>query len=200
MIQIESRFQENLPIIRVDKVQLEQVIMNVGINAGHAMPDGGRLIFETAQTHVAENDGRLIEVAPGDFVLMTISDTGTGMDEKTRQHIFEPFFTTRDTGSGTGLGLATVYGIVTSHGGAITCTSAVGKGTTFKIYFPAAGLAEVDPDTHLPQAELVGGEETILIVDDDLVVRRLGRDILHRFGYTILEAASGEEGWTSTTV
>ncbi len=193
MIQIESHLQEDLPIIRVDKVQLEQVIMNIGINAGHAMPDGGRLIFATAQTRLEEGDGLPLDVAPGEFVLLTISDTGTGMNEKTRQHIFEPFFTTRETGSGTGLGLATVYGIVKSHGGAITCTSAVGKGTVFKIYFPAAGLAEIDQDPHIPGAELVGGRETILIVDDDPVVRRLGCDLLKRFGYAILEAASGEE-------
>ena len=194
MIQIEIRPQENLPIIRVDKVQLEQVIMNIGINAGHAMPDGGRLVFETAKVRLGDDDGRRLAVSSGEFVQLTMSDTGVGMDEKTRQHIFEPFFTTRETGSGTGLGLATVYGIVTNHGGAITCTSTVGQGTTFTIYFPAAGLAEVDQDTHISQVELVGGQETILIVDDDPVVRRLGCDLLKRFGYTALEAASGEEG------
>ena len=194
MIQIETRLQENLPIIRVDKVQLEQVIMNIGINAGHAMPDGGRLVFETAKVRLGDDDGHRLAVSPGEFVQLTMSDTGVGMDEKTRQHIFEPFFTTRETGSGTGLGLATVYGIVTNHGGAITCTSTVGQGTTFTIYFPAAGLAEVDRGPHVPQVESVGGEETILIVDDDPVVRRLGCDLLKRFGYTVLEAASGEEG------
>jgi PAS domain S-box-containing protein len=194
MIQIETRLRHNLPIIRVDKVQLEQVIMNIGINAGHAMPDGGRLVFETAKVRLEDEDGRRLAVAPGEFVQLTISDTGVGMDEKTRQHIFEPFFTTRETGSGTGLGLATVYGIVTSHGGAVTCTSAKGQGTIFTIYFPVAGLAVIDQETSAPQAELVGGGETILIVDDDAVVRRLGRDLLGRFGYTVLEAASGEEG------
>jgi PAS domain S-box-containing protein len=194
MIQVETRLQANLPIIRVDKVQLEQVIMNIGINAGHAMPDGGRLVFETAKVRLGDDDGRRLAVSPGEFVRLIISDTGVGMNEKTQQHIFEPFFTTRETGSGTGLGLATVYGIVTSHGGAITCTSAVGQGTNFKLYLPVTGLAEVDQDTQFPQAEMVGGRETILIVDVDPVVRRLGSDLLKRFGYTVLEATSGEEG------
>jgi CheY-like chemotaxis protein len=193
MIRIESRLQEDLPIIRVDKVQLEQVIMNMGINAGHAMPDGGRLIFETKTAQLEDDECRPLGIKPGKFVRLTISDTGIGMDEKTRQHIFEPFFTTRGTGSGTGLGLATVYGIVTNHGGAITCTSAVGQGTRFEIYLPATGLAEIDQEALTPQVEMVGGQETVLIVDDDPVVRRLGCDLLERFGYTILEAASGEE-------
>ena len=193
MIQIETQLQENLPIIRVDKVQLEQVIMNMGINAGHAMPDGGRLIFKTAKVHVGKGAGGPLDVSPGEFVQLTIEDNGVGMDEKTRQHIFEPFFTTRGTGSGTGLGLATVYGIVTNHGGAITCTSAVGQGTTFEIYLPATGLAEIDQEALSQQAEMIGGQETVLIVDDDPVVRRLGCDLLKRVGYTVWEAASGEE-------
>jgi CheY-like chemotaxis protein len=134
-----------------------------------------------------------VDLSPGEYVRLAISDTGVGMDEKTQQHIFEPFFTTRETGAGTGLGLSMVYGIVTSHGGAINCTSELGKGTTFNIHFPAAGLASPDSTDQMRQGELVGGRETILLVDDDAVVRRLGRDLLERFGYSIEEAASGEE-------
>ena len=195
MIQIETRLNEDLSIVEVDKVQLEQVIMNLGINAGHAMPDGGRLTIETDDVVLTKPSPRRDrDTAPGRYVLLTIRDTGIGMDDQTRQYIFDPFFTTRETGSGTGLGLAMVYGIVTGHGGWITCESAPGKGTTFRIYFPAAGLVQIDRTVDVPKIAGVGGSETILIVDDEPVVRRLGRRLLERFGYTVLEAASGEEG------
>jgi CheY-like chemotaxis protein len=195
MIQIETRLNEDLSIVEVDKVQLEQVIMNLGINAGHAMPDGGRLTIETDDVVLTKpsptGDG---DTAAGRYVLLTLTDTGIGMDDQTQQYIFDPFFTTRETGSGTGLGLAMVYGIVSGHGGWITCESAPGKGTTFRIYFPAAGLVQIDRTVDVPKIAGVGGSETILIVDDEPVVRSLGRRLLERFGYTVLEAASGEEG------
>lgn len=195
MIRIETRLKEDLSIVRVDKVQLEQVIMNLGINAGHAMPDGGRLTIETDDVVLTKpfplGDH---DTGAGRYVLLTVTDTGIGMDDQTQQYIFDPFFTTRETGSGTGLGLAMVYGIVTGHGGWITCESALGKGTTFRIYFPAAGLVQIDHAVDVPEIAGVGGAETILIVDDEPVVRSLGRRLLERFGYTVLEAASGEEG------
>ncbi len=194
MIRIETRLAEDLPIVRVDKVQLEQVLMNLGINAGHAMPDGGRLIFATASVLLTEGFCRShLDLRTGRHVELTVTDDGVGMDEKIRQHIFEPFFTTRETGAGTGLGLAMVYGIVTSHGGVITCESTPGQGTTFRLYFPVAELALADQEAAMPEVEKVGGSETVLVVDDDPVVRRLGCSLLERFGYTVLEAASGEE-------
>jgi PAS domain S-box-containing protein len=193
MIRIVTRLDEELRIVDADRIQFEQVVMNLGINAGHAMPTGGTLTITTRNVDLDDDFCRQhLGAAPGAYAMLAISDTGHGMDEKTREHIFEPFFTTRDTGKGTGLGLAMVYGIVKNHKGYITCTSQPGQGTTFNLYLPAVtGIQAAQPHVH-EAVDVKGGHETILLVDDDQAVRELGREILERFGYRVWEAHDGE--------
>ncbi|HVA01863.1 MAG TPA: response regulator [Terriglobia bacterium] len=180
--------------VKADPGQIEQVIMNLAVNARDAMPQGGRLTIETANADLDENySSQRRVVIPGAYVMLAVSDTGTGMTPEIQSQIFEPFFTTKEQGKGTGLGLATVYGIVKQSGGYIWVYSEAGKGTAFKIYLPriyaAAGEAK--------KAEGVGrakaGSETILVVEDNEAVRRLVRGILEARGYTLLEAGGGEE-------
>ena len=193
MIEIEARLVDDLRIVEADQTQFEQIIMNLGINASHAMPDGGRLHIETRNAELDRDFCRRhLGATPGAYAMLAISDTGVGMDAQTREHIFEPFFTTRETGVGTGLGLAMVYGIVKSHRGYITCESAPGQGTTFTVYFPAVALhkGRMEAEKELPP--VAGGSESILLVDDDQVIRNLGRQLLERFGYRVCEAPDGE--------
>jgi PAS domain S-box-containing protein len=195
MIAIELHLEDHLNVIRADPAQLEQVIMNFGVNARDAMPDSGKLVFETENVTLDEEYCKAhLGARPGRYVLLSISDTGQGMDRETLEHIFEPFFTTKGVGSGTGLGLAMVYGIIKSHGGYIMCYSEPGEGTTFKIYLP---VMEGDPvrnetETNRNAAVPEGGSETILLVDDEEILRDIGKDILEKFGYTVLLAADGE--------
>jgi two-component system, cell cycle sensor histidine kinase and response regulator CckA len=138
MISIELNLDKEARLINADPIQVEQVLLNLGANAADAMPDGGRLIIETVNAELDQDFVRTHSGAkPGKYVLMTVTDTGTGMDKKTLEHVFDPFFTTKEVGKGTGLGLASAYGIVKAHEGYITCQSQPGKGTTFKIYWPA---------------------------------------------------------------
>ncbi len=190
---IELRFAADLSIgkVRVDPGQIEQVIVNLAVNARDAMPDGGRISISTANTAV--RDAASTALPPGDYVTLTIADTGGGMDDDTKSHIFEPFFTTKDTGPGTGLGLSTVYGIVEQAGGYITFDSALGKGTAFHIHLPRVdAAAEPRADAPAPTASL-HGSETILLVEDEDDVRRVTRRFLERSGYKVLEAANGIE-------
>ncbi len=195
MIAIELHLEEHLNVIRADPAQLEQVIMNLGVNARDAMPDSGKLVFETENVTLDQEYCKAhLGARPGRYVLLSISDTGQGMDRETLEHIFEPFFTTKGVGSGTGLGLAMVYGIIKGHGGYIMCYSEPGEGTTFKIYLP---VMEGDParnetETNRNAAVPEGGSETILLVDDEEILRDIGKDILEKFGYTVLLAADGE--------
>jgi PAS domain S-box-containing protein len=180
--------------IKADASQLEQVILNLAINARDAMPRGGRLTLATANVRLGEADADdLSEVRPGPYVALTVSDTGVGMDEKTRAHLFEPFFTTKEVGKGTGLGLATVYGIVKQGGGHLTVSSEVGRGTTFQAYFPA--LVEADPAFPGREASTdpPGGKEIVLVVEDEEEVRELLRYLLGRMGYQVLVAGGGAE-------
>jgi signal transduction histidine kinase/CheY-like chemotaxis protein len=191
-IRVHLRLVEDLWTTEVDPGQLEQALMNLFLNAGQAMPTGGDLYLQTTQVHVDENYIRPFKVIPGPYVRIAITDTGVGMDEETRQHIFEPFFTTREMGArGTGLGLASVYGIVKNHGGFINVYSVPNKGTTFTLYFPAAGrpaAAEEDPSpAPLP------GKETILLVDDEEIIIEVGGAMLASMGYKVLTAGSGLE-------
>jgi two-component system cell cycle sensor histidine kinase/response regulator CckA len=176
--------------VLVDPGQLEQVIVNLAVNAHDAMPAGGRLLFETADVALdSPAADRHPGARPGPGVLMTVSDTGVGMDAETRSHIFEPFFTTKERGKGTGLGLSTVYGIVEQSGGHIEVASEPGQGTTFKIYFPLAdGGQESPPAEAAEQDEAAEGSGTVLVFEDDAALRELVRAVLESAGYTVLDA------------
>ncbi|MFO7727523.1 MAG: PAS domain S-box protein [Desulfonatronovibrio sp.] len=195
MVNIELILDDNIWPISADPIQVEQVLLNLGTNAADAMPDGGRLIIETANKTLDEDFVRTHSVAePGEYVLMTVSDTGHGMDKKTKARIFDPFFTTKEIEKGTGLGLASVYGIVKAHGGYILCYSEPGQGTAFKIYWPVAGQGEIGPDEkQTEQAVSQYGTETILVVDDDTQIRDLTTEVLEDSGYQVLNAESGEK-------
>jgi PAS domain S-box-containing protein len=195
MVNIELILDENARPINADPIQVEQMLLNLGTNAADVMPDGGRLIIETTNVTLDQDFVRTHAGGkPGKYVLMTVSDTGCGMDKETLQHIFDPFFTTKEVGKGTGLGLASVYGIIKAHEGYITCYSEPGQGTTFKIYWPAAEQGEIEPDEiQTEQAVTQDGTETILVVDDDDQIRDLARELLEDSGYRVLGAASGEQ-------
>src|SRR5205085_5927074 len=180
--------------VQVDPGQLQQVILNLVINARDAMPHGGKLILETANVEIDEAAAQQqAPLRPGSFVMLAVTDTGIGMDSETQAHMFEPFYTTKEHGKGTGLGLATVYGIVRQSGGSIAVTSRPGTGTTFKIFLPrvSAPVAAIDG---VAVARPTGGSETVLVVEDEHVVRALVRNTLKQRGYRVLEAANGVEG------
>ncbi len=193
MIDIELMLIEDLGVIHADPTQMDQVLMNLAVNARDAMPEGGKLIIETSNVVLDEDYARShVEAKPGEYVLLGVSDTGSGMDKETLEHIFEPFYTTKAPGQGTGLGLAMVFGIVKQHHGFINCYSEVGRGTTFNIYLPAV-VSEAQSDQPVVTAMPQGGTETVLLVDDEEFVRDLGKRILERSGYTVLTASNGEE-------
>jgi PAS domain S-box-containing protein len=193
MIQIELKLSKYPAEINADASQIDQIIMNLAVNAGHAMPEGGNLVIETKavsldRAYCLDH----IEATIGPYILLSVSDTGHGIDKKTMERIFEPFFTTKGPGIGTGLGLSMVYGIVKQHGGHITCYSEPGAGATFKIYFPAIDSevkSEKATDSVVPQ----GGTETILLVDDDDSVRDVGTQMLVEYGYRVITASNGRE-------
>jgi len=193
MINIELHLSEDIKIINADPAQIEQIMMNLGVNARDAMPNGGRLMFETENMILDEEYCKTHSGSkPGQYVKLSISDTGQGMDKETLRHIFEPFYTTKETGKGTGLGLAMVYGIVKSHSGYIMCYSEPGEGTIFKIYFPIIEKEAERVESKEEKVPIKGGNETILLVDDEEAIRELAEDILTRFGYTVLMASDGE--------
>lgn len=180
-------------VVMADAGQIEQVLMNLATNARDAMPDGGLLTIETG--HMELND-EFIKAhdygKPGNYASISITDSGAGMDEKTRERIFEPFFTTKELGKGTGLGLAMVYGIIKQHEGYITVYSGPGKGTTFKIYLPVIKMG-VEDTKSVENPRIKGGEETVLVAEDDFAVRKLVKDILRRSGYKVITAEDGED-------
>jgi signal transduction histidine kinase len=189
-IQLLVRTAARMGRIKVDPSQVEQVIMNLTVNARDAMPRGGKLTLETADVELDDTYARdHLGVAPGPYVMLAVSDTGHGMDKATQARIFEPFFTTKSKGKGTGLGLSTVFGIVKQSGGNIWVYSEPAVGTTFRIYFPSVAGALSAPEPSAP-AEIAGGTETILLAEDEDQVRAVAREILTALGYHVLEAAS----------
>jgi PAS domain S-box-containing protein len=192
-IELRTKLDPALGMVHADPGQLEQVIVNLSVNARDAMPDGGLLTIETANVHLDESFGPLPEAGAGDYVMLAVSDTGHGMTESVKAHLYEPFFTTKETGKGTGLGLSTVYGIVQQSGGSIWVYSEPGQGTTFKIYLPVAKTARISRDTPVPRLAVSLGSETILLVEDEERVRKAARRILEGSGYTVIEASTGAE-------
>ena len=192
-IELRTSLAKDDMIVMADKSQMDQILFNLVTNARDAMPKGGTI---TIETDVATIDSTFIRIhgfgEPGRYVLINVSDTGTGMDEATKVKIFDPFFTTKEVGKGTGLGLATVYGIVKQHSGYITADSEPDRGTTFRIYLPAV-MAKVDQEQQKTAHAVIMGKETILIAEDNKAVRRFMREALQRHGYTIIEAIDGED-------
>lgn len=197
MVKITYYLSEDTALINADTGNIVQVFMNLCANAQDAMPDGGQIVIKT-EKFFPDRDflSRHTGVKPGYYFVLSVTDTGTGMDSSILDHIWDPFFTSKDVGKGTGLGLSSVYGIVRSHDGHIICDSELGKGTTFKIYFPALETS-CSPVKNASEIELVDNSivrgETILLVDDEKLVRDIGKRILRLSGYNILEATSGEE-------
>ncbi|HEV8128592.1 MAG TPA: PAS domain S-box protein [Candidatus Eisenbacteria bacterium] len=194
-VDIHLKLAPDLGRIRADAGQIEQVIINLTVNARDAMPRGGKLTIETANVTLDEDAVRgYVDVKPGHYVRLCVSDTGVGMDRETREHLFEPFFTTKEPGKGTGLGLATVYGIVKQSGGHVWVYSEPGWGTTFKVYFPRYGDVAEPGRPALEAGPAPGGTETILVVEDDEMIRSLIRDILESTGYRVLVADDPDQG------
>ncbi len=192
-IELKTMLTDDDVSVLADAGQIEQVLMNLATNARDAMPEGGYLFIETERIEFSEESAKAHEFGKrGAYALITVTDSGAGMDEKTRQRIFEPFFTTKEVGQGTGLGLSIAYGIVKQHNGTITVYSEEGRGTTFKIYLPVVPTSEKQRQpVELPPIQ--GGTETVLVAEDDEVVRKLTRNVLEQFGYTVIEAEDGED-------
>jgi len=191
-IVIKYDLEEDIPAVEADKNQLDQVITNLIINAKDAMPDGGEILFKTEKVFLDEEDVKSFpEIEKGDYVKFSVSDTGCGMPKEVQQHIFEPFFTTKSESKGTGLGLATVYGIIKNHRGHITCNSVVGFGSVFTIYLPVSEASIVQ---EIFEREVMEGNETVLVIDDEDSVREITRLQLETMGYKVFEASDGMQG------
>ena len=187
---------EDLGAVKVDPSHIEQVIVNLVVNARDAMPEGGTLIVETSNIEFGEEELKIHpDMTAGRYVMIAVSDTGHGMTEEVKAHIFEPFFTTKEKGKGTGLGLSTCYGIIAQNRGYIWVYSELGSGTTFKIYLPCSNVApqRANPPPAPLSSELPRGSETVLLVEDDLQVRELAARVLRQQGYTVLQAPNGVE-------
>jgi len=190
-IRVHRELAENLFPIDADQGQIEQVLLNLYVNAADAMPGGGDLFLKTINVTDKDMKGRPYRPKPGNYVLLTARDTGTGMDKRTTERVFDPFFSTKGLGKGTGLGLASVYGIIKAHGGYIDVESKKGSGTTFKIYLPGA---EKKVEMVAKSArQIIKGSETVLLVDDEPMVLEVGINMLKKLGYTVLEAKGGRE-------
>jgi PAS domain S-box-containing protein len=190
-IVIHLDLKRNLPSLEADPGQIEQVLMNLLVNAADAMPDGGNLLLKTRNVTHQEIEADLYEPVPGNYILLSVIDTGVGMDQKTMARIFDPFFTTKELGRGTGLGLASVYGIIKGHNGYISVQSERGKGATFLVYLPASEKGVEEPSEK--GDEMVMGRETVLLVDDEDYILDVGEKILKTLGYQVFIADSGEK-------
>jgi two-component system cell cycle sensor histidine kinase/response regulator CckA len=191
-VTINRKYEDDIWTVEVDQGQIEQVFVNIYINAWQAMPGGGHLYIETANVNLGQKEVSSFNVPQGRYVKLSITDTGVGMDEATKERIFEPFFTTRGMGRGTGLGLASVYGIIKNHDGFIDVSSEKGHGTTFYIYLPAI-KKKIGDDKISPKTEILQGTETIMLVDDERIILEVGEEVLKTMGYTVLLADSGKE-------
>ncbi|MEN9575044.1 MAG: hypothetical protein RL514_2899 [Verrucomicrobiota bacterium] len=193
-VRLQCNFSVGPVMVRADRGMMDQIIVNLAVNAKDAMPTGGQLQISTSAVLVTlAQRGQNAEARPGPFSCLSVTDTGCGMDAATQAHIFEPFFTTKEVGKGTGLGLATVYGIVKQHEGWVECTSAPGQGTTFKIFLPQLATKAAAPAVALEDDAALRGTETLLLVEDELAVREINRRALTRLGYHVLVAANGPE-------
>lgn len=192
-IAIHGKYEPGLWAVEVDRGQIEQVLLNLFVNAWQAMPGGGNIYLQTENVTLAESVVKPYDLNPGNYVKISITDTGVGMDEATRVRIFEPFFTTRELGRGTGLGLASAYGIITNHGGIIEAQSEKGVGTTFTIYLPASQKERVK-EKKAPGKMYLKGKEAILLVDDEPMVVDVGEKLLQKLGYSVLIARNGSDG------
>jgi len=193
-VEIKANLAPDAALIRADPTQVEQVLMNLCINARDAMPDGGSLVIDTSNLRLDAQFCALQPLArPGDYVMLSVSDTGTGMDAATLDRIFEPFFTTKELGKGTGLGLATVYGIVRQHGGFLHVQSEPGVGSMFRAYFPVSTESVSAPERVEDSGPVQGGSETILLAEDHEGLRQLAVETLTGLGYTVVLAADGEQ-------
>jgi len=191
---LTAKLDPSLKKIQADPGQIEQVLVNLVVNARDAMPQGGSLTIETASAELdREYASKHVGVLAGKYIVLAVSDTGTGMSEETRERIFDPFFTTKEKGKGTGLGLSTVYGIVKQSGGNIWVYSEKGHGTTFKVYLPQLENVSEKSETRAAETPIPSGSETILLLEDEAVVRGLARQILEQAGYCVMEAERGEE-------
>lgn len=190
-IRIHRKYQKDIWSVEVDLSQIEQVLLNLYVNAGQAMPCGGSLYLQTENVTLNENYVRHFSAKKGDYVKISVKDTGVGMDENTIKRIFDPFFTTKDRSRGTGLGLASAYGIIKNHGGIINAHSMIGQGSTFDVYLPASPKKIVQKEEL--NREALKGSETVLLIDDEDIIIDIGGQILERLGYRALMARSGEE-------
>ena len=190
-ISIRGKYEKDLWSVEVDRGQFEQVLLNLYVNAWQAMPGGGDLYLKTENVTINRTDVKPFSIEPGRYVKISVTDTGVGMDKKTREKIFEPFFTTKEMGRGTGLGLASAYGIIKNHGGFINVYSEKGHGATFNIYLPASEKEVIEEKK--PAGETVSGTETVLFVDDEDMIIELAEELFEGLGYKVLTAGSGRE-------
>lgn len=190
-ISIHTGFQKDIWSVEIDEGQIEQVLLNLYVNAWHAMPQGGDLILETKNVKLTPDDLHAFMIPPGPYVKMSVTDTGLGMNEATQKRIFEPFFTTKEMGRGSGLGLASAYGIITNHGGIIDVQSKEGKGTRFNIYLPASEKSFIREKE--AEGKVQNGSETVLLVDDEDMIIDVGKAMLEKLGYHVLTAKTGME-------
>ncbi len=192
-VTIKAEYEQNIWTVEVDQGQIEQIFLNLYVNAWQAMPAGGNLFLETNNVTLSESFTKPYHLQPGKYVRISVTDTGTGMDEATQLRIFDPFFTTKQMARGTGLGLASAYGIVRNHEGIINVYSEKGQGSTFNIYLPAVESVFSDAEPVVEDELIKEGTETILLVDDEQVVLDVGKELLRELGYTVLEAGGGRE-------
>jgi len=189
---IKRKLENNIRSIEIDNNQIEQVLINLYVNAWYAMPEGGELLIETENTKLNHEDAASYGIEPGDFVKISVRDNGVGIDEETQKRIFEPFFSTREMGRGSGLGLASAYGIIKNHNGIIRVSSTKGRGTTFSIYLPASEK-EIPKEVFIEENMIIKGSETVLLIDDEEMILDVGKAMLEEMGYRVLTANNGRK-------